>query len=302
MIEYPDIRDNSETIPGVDYNYLKNHYESQTQMIENRNIIDIRNKIKEIKNKYFKTQDGNKTQVIENPEISTDSNEITTENDKYVKTENRNQTQVTQTPKTIVGNNKTHRTNYKYIKTEGKNQTGEVQERIEIAKSDLMEMKPILCNKNLSLESRTRMVKYYVSSTLFHGIENKTLTRGDMKELKAFEEWVCTRVLNITWTERIRNVEIFDRLGEGLEITKTVTTREIRCQGYIYVRKGAKYFSVDIAMNDKLQGRVKIAGKKKTFWQRKLREKFGCVCVELFMEDEKQRKPDTLMITDYNRY
>lgn len=234
--------------------------------------------------------------VSENASVNTDSNEVNGTNYKYSKTDDGNQTQVTENPEIPAASNKTHRTNYKYFNTENRNETGVVQERIEIAKSDLMEMKPILCNKNLSLESRTRMVKYYVSSTLFHGIENKTLTRADAKGLQAFEEWVCTRVLNITWTERIRNVEIFDRLGEGLELTKTVITRELRCQGYIYVRRGAKYFAVDIAMDDKLEGRVRIAGKKKTFWQRKLREKFGCVCVELFMGDGKQQKTiDTVL-------
>ena len=66
----------------------------------------------------------------------------------------------------------------------------EIKYRIEEAKRAFNEMRTLFKNRNLSLESRKRMVKTYVWSILLYGCETWTISRGMEKRLEAAEMWM----------------------------------------------------------------------------------------------------------------
>ncbi|CAH2234846.1 jg13248 [Pararge aegeria aegeria] len=59
----------------------------------------------------------------------------------------------------------------------------------------------LLCDRNLSLPLRTRVLRCYVFSVLLYGVETWTLTEAQCKKIEAFEIWVYRRMLRISWVE-----------------------------------------------------------------------------------------------------
>jgi hypothetical protein len=57
----------------------------------------------------------------------------------------------------------------------------EIMVRIELARNVFLKMKKLLCNRNLNIKLRMRMVRCYVFSTLLYGVEGWTLT-GPMQK------------------------------------------------------------------------------------------------------------------------
>ena len=65
----------------------------------------------------------------------------------------------------------------------------EILRRISIARGTFNKMKSTLTNNHINLETRKRILKCYVWSTLFYGVETWTVTTTLEKRLEAFEMW-----------------------------------------------------------------------------------------------------------------
>jgi hypothetical protein len=76
----------------------------------------------------------------------------------------------------------------------------EVKTRIEQARSAFVKMRNLLSKRELSLNTRTRIVRCYVLPVLLYGHEGWTLTKVLEKRLAAFEMWIYRRMLRIPWT------------------------------------------------------------------------------------------------------
>jgi hypothetical protein len=48
------------------------------------------------------------------------------------------------------------------------------------------------------------------------GAETWTLCKVDQKYMKTFEMWCWRRMEKISWTDRVRNVEVFHRVKEEM--------------------------------------------------------------------------------------
>ncbi len=111
---------------------------------------------------------------------------------------------------------------YKYLGTllnDSWDCSQEVRARIEQARGTFFKMRDLLCNRNLSLKTRIRIVRCYVFPVLLYGHEGWTLTRTLEKKLEAFEMWVYRRMLKISWTDRVRNTDVLaygKRVGSPL--------------------------------------------------------------------------------------
>jgi hypothetical protein len=68
------------------------------------------------------------------------------------------------------------------------------------------------------------MLRCYVFSVLLYGVETWTLTELICK--KAFEKWLYRRMLKISWTGRITNQLILERMGKQKELLTTIKTSE----------------------------------------------------------------------------
>ena len=65
----------------------------------------------------------------------------------------------------------------------------EIKKRLEIAKNAFNNMKNVLSSRNISINTRMRLTKCYVWSTLLYGAETWTITKTLTKRIYAFAIW-----------------------------------------------------------------------------------------------------------------
>ncbi|CAG9837495.1 unnamed protein product [Diabrotica balteata] len=82
-------------------------------------------------------------------------------------------------------------------------------------------MRKLLISKDLSLPLKLRIVKCYIFPILLYSVEAWTLTETLTRKLEAFEMWVYRRILHISWTEHVTNIEVLQRIGKEKEIVNT---------------------------------------------------------------------------------
>ena len=72
-----------------------------------------------------------------------------------------------------------------------------IKRRIELARSIFAKMQSIVSSRKLTIETRKRLIKCYVWSTMLYGAETWTLNKEAEKRIEAFEMWVFRRTLKI---------------------------------------------------------------------------------------------------------
>jgi len=86
--------------------------------------------------------------------------------------------------------------------------TCEIKCMITMAKATFNN-KRILFTSTLDLGLRKKLVKCYIWSIALYGTETWTLRAADQKRLESFEMWCWRRMEKISWTDRVRNEEVF---------------------------------------------------------------------------------------------
>lgn len=171
---------------------------------------------------------------------------------------------------------------YTYLGTvinNNNNCSEEIKTRIAKARSTFIKMKKILCGRDLNHELKIRLMRCYVMSILFYGMETWTLKKMDSRKLEAFELWMYRRILKIPWVDRITNAEVMRRMCKEKEIISTIKKRKLQYLGHIM--RGEKYQLLQIIMQGKIQGKRSI-GRRRHSWLRNLREWFNCNTSQLF--------------------
>ena len=72
------------------------------------------------------------------------------------------------------------------------------------------------------------MLRCYVFSTLLYGVEAWTLKKNHMDKLQAFEMWYYRRMWRISWTDKITNIEVLNKMQKYCEITNII--KQIKLQ------------------------------------------------------------------------
>ena len=72
---------------------------------------------------------------------------------------------------------------------------------------------------------REKLVNSYICSRALHGAETWVLRKVHQKHLQNFEMW-CWRRMDISWTDRVRNEEVWRRVKEDRNILYTVKKTE----------------------------------------------------------------------------
>ena len=78
----------------------------------------------------------------------------------------------------------------------------------------VLNVKKALFTSKLDLNLRKKLVKCYMWSIALYGAETWTLRKIDKKYLESFEMWFRRRMENVSWTDRVRNEEVLDRVNE----------------------------------------------------------------------------------------
>ncbi|XP_045448929.1 uncharacterized protein LOC123657427 [Melitaea cinxia] len=106
-----------------------------------------------------------------------------------------------------------------------------------------------------------------------------TLTSALCSKLEAFEMWIYRRMLRISWTMKITNVEVLRRMNKRLEIMRIVKERKLQYFGHIM--RGHRYRILQLVIEGKIEGKRR-PGRRKISWLKNLREWFNLSTRSLF--------------------
>lgn len=171
---------------------------------------------------------------------------------------------------------------YNYLGTlfnETVDNSQEIKTRIEKARGTFMKMKKVFCSRDLSLELKIRLMRCYVLSVLYYGLESWTLKKNDMRKMEAFELWIYRRILRISWVERVTNIEVLRRMKKEREIILTIKERKLLYLGHIM--RGDKYQLLQLIVQGKISGKRSV-GRRRHSWLKNLREWFHTTNNHLF--------------------
>lgn len=156
----------------------------------------------------------------------------------------------------------------------------EVKCRIAIARNVFNNMSSVFKSHNLTLDTKTRLLKCYVFSVLLYGVEAWTLTEATTKKLRAFELWLYRRMLRISWTQKITNAEVLNRMNKPAELVNIIKARKLQYLGHI-MRNEHRYELLQLILQGKIDSR-RGPGRRRISWLANLRSWFGKSSAELF--------------------
>lgn len=189
----------------------------------------------------------------------------------------------TTTSITVSGQNLERVRKYKYLGTwlnEEWNSDLEIKTRIEIARSAFNTMRKVLCNRNINIKLRTRLLHCYIWPIILYGCEAWTIKEDLRKRIEAFEMWTYRRMLSISWTQKVTNVKVLERIGQKRALMLTVKQRKISYLGHVL--RHQRYSLLQLVMMGKVAGKRKV-GRRKKSWLRNIREWTGIAsAAELF--------------------
>lgn len=172
---------------------------------------------------------------------------------------------------------------YTYLGTiinENWDNSQEIRCRIETARSVFIKMSSLFKSHNLNLNMKLRLLRCYVFSVLLYGVETWTLNKETTKRLEAFELWLYRRILKISWTQRITNIEVLRRMNKETELLNTVKCRKLQYLGHI-MRNPDRYGLLQQTLQGKINSR-RAPGRRRISWLANLRTWFDKSSAELF--------------------
>ena len=126
------------------------------------------------------------------------------------------------------------------ITEDGKSEK-EIIRRISISKGIFNKMsKGVLCNKQINLKTRKRILTCYVWSTLLYGADTWTLNKEMINKLEALEMWCYRKMLKISWYNKISNEEVLKQMNEKRRILNTIKAKKLKLFGPILLNQPSR--------------------------------------------------------------
>jgi len=66
-----------------------------------------------------------------------------------------------------------------------------------------------------------------------YSCETRVLTKDCRKKIFAFERKCCRKLLRISWTQKVTNKELFDKIGQEHNLPQTMIERKPQLFGHI---------------------------------------------------------------------
>ena len=170
-------------------------------------------------------------------------------------------------------------TKFKYlgaIFTSNGDDSTEVKRRICIAKNATVALSKIWKDKNISLDTKKQVPQTHVFPIESYGAECWVLKASDKKRLESFEMWCYRRVLRISWTEKITNEEVLEKINCERRLINILDSRKLTFIGH-QLRKG--YTSEKTLLLGSVHGK-RLRGRPKTRLNNNIKEICGLTMVE----------------------
>ena len=117
----------------------------------------------------------------------------------------------------------------------------EIIKRIALAKNTFRKMSPLLTNNSISWETKSRVLRCYVWSTLLYGSECWTITKELQNKLEAAEMWFWRRILKISWTHKVSNKDVLIRAKTQRTLMETIRKKQLEFLGHLCRKKGLEH-------------------------------------------------------------
>ena len=124
--------------------------------------------------------------------------------------------------------------------------------------------------RHISVNTRKRMIKAYVWSTLLYGYETWTITTRNMTTLQALEMWAYRKKTKISWREKKRNEEVLNLTDEQLYVIPTIKKTNITYFGHMIRRNNIHR----LILEGPLEGKI-TRGRPITEWMTNITEWIG---------------------------
>ena len=113
----------------------------------------------------------------------------------------------------------------------------EIIKRIQIARCTFTKMKTFFRDRNINIKTKLRVIRCYVISTLLYGAETWPLSTEMEQRIESVEIWIYRRILRISWTEKMTNIRVKEKIRElgdqELEVLREYKKRKIAYCGHI---------------------------------------------------------------------
>jgi hypothetical protein len=110
----------------------------------------------------------------------------------------------------------------------------------------------------LDLNLRKKLGTCYIWSIALYGAETWTLRKVDQKYLESFEGCCWRRMGKISWTDRMRDEQVLQRVKEERNILRTIKIRKVNWIGHIWRRNCL----IKHLIEGKIKGRIEVAGRR----------------------------------------
>ena len=108
----------------------------------------------------------------------------------------------------------------------------EIDCRIAQAKEAFSNRKELL-TKSLKKQTKIKIVKTLVWTTLLYGSETWTLRKEDIRKLEALEMWLWRRMEKISWTDKVTNEDVLRRVGIERQLIYMLRSRKKSWIGHV---------------------------------------------------------------------
>ncbi|CAG9838969.1 unnamed protein product [Diabrotica balteata] len=140
-------------------------------------------------------------------------------------------------------------------------------------------MQKVLCNRQLGISLRTRIIKCYVFSTLLYGVEAWPMTEAKQKRIQAFELWCYHKMLRISYMTHKTIAEVLRRMNKERELMLIIKERKTQYFGHII--RNQKYELLQLIIEGKVSSK-REPGRRRNSWLKNLRQWTNMTFIELF--------------------
>jgi len=113
-----------------------------------------------------------------------------------------------------------------------------IDKRLALARSAMMNMRTIWKDRNITLNTKIKLVKALVFPVALYGSETWVMKVRDRRRLDAFEMWCWRQLLGVTWKDRRTNIWVSENIKSGSTLEAEVVKNALKYFGHITRKDG----------------------------------------------------------------
>ena len=119
----------------------------------------------------------------------------------------------------------------------------EIKRRIGIAKTAFKSMSNVLTARNINNQTKLRLIKCYVWSTIMYGCEGWTISKAINNSRRPKCSFL-RRMMKISWVKKVTNEDALRKAQTERQLMKQIVKRQCSFLGHV-VRKGGIEYQVE---------------------------------------------------------